>query len=65
MFLLKKCVSQLFFPLPLVVLLLTAGTIALWTGKKSRLARYLITLGTGLLVFFSSHAGSNLMLRSK
>ncbi len=54
MFLFKKLVSPLLFPLPVSVLLLLAGVLLLWSGRRKRAGVLAVTLGTGLLLLFSS-----------
>jgi uncharacterized SAM-binding protein YcdF (DUF218 family) len=53
MFLLKKLVSGLLYPLPVCLLLLAAGVLLLWFGKRRALGRGLATAALLLLVVFS------------
>ena len=46
MFLFKKIVAPLLFPVPLLLLLLTAGLVALWFTRRQRAGRILMTAGT-------------------
>ena len=62
-FLLKKLVSRLFFPVPLTLLTLMAGVACLWCRKRRRQAKVLVTVGTLLLLFFSSGSVGKLLLR--
>lgn len=52
MFLLKKIVGHLLFPLPLLCLLLLLGLFALWRRKR-RAARVLLALAIGALLLLS------------
>ncbi len=58
MFWFKKIFSQLFMPVPLIVLLLLFTILIL---RNRKLARLLLSIATALLVFFSSTPGSNLL----
>lgn len=58
MFWLKKILSQLFMPVPLLVLLLLLVLIAVW---DKRFIRSVLSLVIVLLVFLSSTPGSNLL----
>jgi uncharacterized SAM-binding protein YcdF (DUF218 family) len=53
MFVLKKMVAPLLFPVPLILALLVAGLLLLWLSHRQRLGRVLVTLGTLLLLVFS------------
>jgi len=58
MFWLKKIVSQLFMPVPLVVLLLLFALVIL---RNRKLVRSILSIAVLLLVFLSSTPGSNLL----
>ncbi len=63
MFLLKKIVSPLFFPLPLCVLLLIFGLFLLWFTRRQRAGKIITTLGAALLVLLSYGPVPNFLLR--
>lgn len=52
MFLLKKLLAPLFYPVPLCGLLLLTGCALLWLGKRPKVARILITTSCILFLFF-------------
>ncbi|MCX5815732.1 MAG: YdcF family protein [Proteobacteria bacterium] len=52
-FFLKKIVSPLFLPLPIVSILIVSGLILLWATKKQFLGKIFVTLGTSLLLLTS------------
>lgn len=54
LFVLKKIISRLFFPVPLVLELAILGLILLWFTKRQRLGKILVTLAAVLLLLFSS-----------
>jgi len=63
MFLLKKIVSPLFFPLPMSVALVAAGLALLWFAKKRQQAgKILVTVGLALLLLFSNAAVSRTLI---
>jgi uncharacterized SAM-binding protein YcdF (DUF218 family) len=63
LFVLKKAVSRLLFPLPLSILLLLAGLALGWRNRHPRWTRTLLIAGLALLVLFSTSAFSDLLLR--
>ena len=63
MYVFKKLVSRLLFPLPLCVELLVIGLVFLWFTKKQKTGKVLVTTGTALLLLFSCTAFSDLFLR--
>ncbi|NIS59888.1 MAG: envelope biogenesis factor ElyC [Proteobacteria bacterium] len=63
MFLLKKIVSPLLYPLPLCVEILVLGLIVLWFSRKQKTGKLLVSLGVALLVTLSYDAVSNALLR--
>jgi uncharacterized SAM-binding protein YcdF (DUF218 family) len=54
MFLLKKIVSQFFYPMSLCLEILILGLFFLWATKRQRLGKTLVTLGTVLLLLLST-----------
>jgi uncharacterized SAM-binding protein YcdF (DUF218 family) len=62
MFVFKKTVSQLFFPVPLCLELLLAGLLLIWFTKRQRTGRALATLGVVLLALLSHSAVADLLL---
>ncbi len=65
MFLLKKIVSPLFFPLPMSVAVIAAGLALLWFAKKRQKAgKVLVTIGLALLLLFSNGAVSRVLIAS-
>ncbi len=63
MFLLKKVVSRLFFPLPVCLEILLIGLILLWFSRRQKAGKVLISLGVMLLLLLSNASFSNLFLR--
>jgi uncharacterized SAM-binding protein YcdF (DUF218 family) len=53
MFFVKKLISQFLLPTTASLALLIAGVVLLWLGRRLRLARVLITIGTGLFLLCS------------
>jgi uncharacterized SAM-binding protein YcdF (DUF218 family) len=53
MFLAKKLISEFLLPTTASLALLIAGIVLLWLGRRQRLARLLITTGTGVLLLSS------------
>lgn len=53
MFLAKKLISAFLLPTSLVAALLVAGVLVLWLGRRQRLGRLLITIGTAILLLAS------------
>ncbi len=64
MFLFKKTVAPLLFPLPLCLLLLIAGLILLWFTRRQRTGKIFVTLGTVSLAVFSHPFTADPVLRS-
>lgn len=54
MFILKKIVSQFFYPVGLCLVILILGLFCLWATRRQRLGKVLATLGTVLLLLCSS-----------
>jgi uncharacterized SAM-binding protein YcdF (DUF218 family) len=63
MFMLKKIVTPIFYPLTISVLFLVAGLILLLFTRRQRLGKGLALSGTVILLLFSYDGGSNLILR--
>ena len=63
MFLMKKIITPLFYPLTLSVLFLIIGVALLLFTKRQRPGKALVLAGTALLVLFSCEQVSNLTLR--
>jgi uncharacterized SAM-binding protein YcdF (DUF218 family) len=53
MFLLKKFISPLLLPVPFCSLLLIFGLILLWSGRRQKAGKVLITIGSLLLILLS------------
>jgi uncharacterized SAM-binding protein YcdF (DUF218 family) len=53
MFLLKKIVSLLLYPVSLCLGILVLGLVVLWSTRRPRLGKVLVTLGTALLLLLS------------
>jgi uncharacterized SAM-binding protein YcdF (DUF218 family) len=62
MFLVKKCLSRMFFPLPLCCELLVAGMLLLWLSKRQRVAKSLVSIGVLLLLILSNAQIGDLLL---
>lgn len=60
-FVFKKLISAWLMPLPLSVALLGIGCVCLWL-RRERVARWLVTLGLGVLIISSCTAISDLLL---
>jgi uncharacterized SAM-binding protein YcdF (DUF218 family) len=57
-----RLVAWLFLPLSLCLELLVVGLLLLWFTRRKRLAKILITTGTGLLILFSFGPFSSLLV---
>ncbi|HEV2861270.1 MAG TPA: envelope biogenesis factor ElyC [Pyrinomonadaceae bacterium] len=64
MFLLKKIVGPLLFPLPVCLLLMAAGLVLLWFTRRQRAGKTLVTAGFVLLTLFSYAGVSGRLVRS-
>ena len=53
MFLFKKLAGPLLFPLPIALVLLTAGVLLLWFGRRQRAGKVVVTAGLVWLALFS------------
>ena len=63
LFLFKKIVSPLFFPLSICLILLVLGLIFLWFSSRQRIGKVLATIGVALLATLSYSAFSDRLLR--
>jgi uncharacterized SAM-binding protein YcdF (DUF218 family) len=63
LFLLKKIVGPLFFPLPLCLEILLIGLFLLWLTKKQRAGKIVVSIGTVLLAGLSFGLVSDALLR--
>ncbi len=63
MFLLKKIIAPLFFPMPMTAMLLLSGLWLLWFTKRAKAGRILATAGTCLLLLASFDLTSNNLVR--
>ena len=63
MFLLKKIVSPLLYPLPLCIEILLLGLIVLWFTRKQKTGKVVVSLGVALLATLSYDAASDALLR--
>lgn len=63
MFILKKIISQFFFPMPLIIYIIFAALFLLWFTKKQKAGKILATVGLSILVLFSYETVSNTLLR--
>ncbi len=62
MFLFKKIVTPLFYPLTLCLILMAAGLLLLWFTRRQRAGRILVTVGVVMLAVFSSGTVSDRIL---
>ena len=63
MFLFKKIVAPLFLPLPICLLLFTAGLVLLWFTRRQKAGRVFVTAGTLILTFCSYDVVTKQFLR--
>jgi uncharacterized SAM-binding protein YcdF (DUF218 family) len=63
MFMLRKVISRLLFPVPLSLELLLIGLVLLWFTRKQGLGKVLVTFGTLCLLAFSNSMISTALLR--
>ncbi len=63
MFLLKKIVTPLFYPLPLCMILMIFGLLLLWFTKRQKSGKVMISIGLVFLALFSYEAISDSLLR--
>ena len=64
MFLFKKIVAPLFFPVPLCLEILLLGLILLWFTKKQKAGKIIVSIGVGLIILFSYGTVQDILLRS-
>ena len=53
-FIIKKLVGAMLMPLQFSLVLIVVGVVLLWLDRRRRLAKYLVTTGTVLLLVFSN-----------
>lgn len=63
MFLLKKIMGPLFFPLPLCLVILLIGLFLLWLTRKQKAGKIVVSIGAILLAIFSFGLISDALLR--
>ncbi len=63
MFLLKKIMGPLFFPLPLCLVILLIGLFLLWLTRKQKAGKIVVSIGVILLAIFSFGLISDALLR--
>jgi uncharacterized SAM-binding protein YcdF (DUF218 family) len=63
MFMFKKIIGPLFYPVPLCLEILALGLLLLWFTKRQRAGKVVVTVGVGLLAFFSFSLSSHLLLQ--
>jgi len=64
MFLLKKIIAPLFYPLSLCLEFLFVGMFLLWFTRRQRAGKIVVCLGIVLLALFSSTPFSDIALES-
>ena len=64
MFLFKKIVAPLFFPVPLCLEILLLGLFLLWFTKKQKAGKIIVSIGVGLVIIFSYGTFQDILLRS-
>ncbi|MBM4270554.1 MAG: hypothetical protein FJ139_00105 [Deltaproteobacteria bacterium] len=64
MFLFKKIVAPLFYPLSLILGMLTLGLILIWFTKKQKAGKIIVTMGTIMLCCLSYNFLPDLLLES-
>lgn len=62
--LLKKIVSRLLFPVPMICTLLGLGLILLWFTRRQKAGKILVTIGTALLLLLGNSQISAIFLRT-
>jgi uncharacterized SAM-binding protein YcdF (DUF218 family) len=62
MFVLKKFVSRLFFPLPVCTEILLVGLILVWFTRRQKAGKVLVTLGAALLLLMGNRSLSSRLL---
>lgn len=61
---LKKVVSGLFFPVPVICEMLVVGLILLWFTRRQKAGKVFVTAGTGLLLLLGNAQVSAVLVRS-
>ncbi len=64
LFLFKKIVAPLFYPLSLCLALLLTGLILQWFTRRQKTGKIIASVGTALLLLFSYSCGTDRLLRS-
>jgi uncharacterized SAM-binding protein YcdF (DUF218 family) len=64
MYLFKKIVAPLLFPVPLCLEILIVGLILLWFTKKQKAGKIIVSIGVGLTIIFSYGTFQDILLRS-
>jgi len=64
MFLFKKIVAPLFFPVPLCLEILLLGLFLLWFTKKQKAGKIIVSIGVGLIIIFGYGTFQDILLRS-
>ena len=64
MFLLKKAISPLLFPMPVCLTFLVAGLLLLWFTRRQKAGKIIVSIGALGLIFFSFEPISNFLLAS-
>jgi uncharacterized SAM-binding protein YcdF (DUF218 family) len=64
MFLFKKIVAPLFFPVPLCLEILLLGLILLWFSKKQKAGKIIVSVGVALIIMFSFGTIQDILLHS-
>jgi uncharacterized SAM-binding protein YcdF (DUF218 family) len=62
LFIFKKMISQLFFPVPLCIEILILGLILLWFTRRQRVGKIVVSIGVALLTLFSLSSLSDALL---
>jgi len=62
MFMFKRILSNLLFPVPLCLEILTLGLFLLWFTRRQRAGKIVVTLGTVLLLLLSNYALTDTLL---
>ena len=67
MFLFKKIVAPLFFPVPLCLEILLLGLLLLWFTRKQKAGKIIVSIGVGLIILVTtaSHMPRSMALFKK
>lgn len=63
MFLLKKIIAPLFYPLTLSMILMICGLFLLWFTRRQKMGKFLVSLAAIFLIIFSYETVSDSLLR--